>query len=114
MGLIFRGSIVLSVWLESIRTRTPRGLSPPGKHFANGNPDYSSFHHFPETVKVVLYEESHFNLKNNDGCTRYQYTNERCLPDGIIERPSGRTPGVVAGVGYRTMEDFSYYELRII
>ncbi|GFV87311.1 putative LOC100569746 [Trichonephila clavipes] len=38
MGLIFRGSIVLPVWLGSTRARTP-GVFPPGQHFANANSD---------------------------------------------------------------------------
>lgn len=46
--------------------------------------------------QVVFSDESRFNLWTHDGRVRVRrYAGQRCLPECIIERHSGRTPGVM-------------------
>ncbi|GFW06514.1 transposable element Tc1 transposase [Trichonephila clavipes] len=46
--------------------------------------------------QVVFSDESRFNLWDHDGCIRVRrYAGERCLPECVIERHSGLTPGVM-------------------
>lgn len=46
--------------------------------------------------QVVFSDESRFNLWNHDGRIRVRrYAGERCLPQCVVERHSGRTPGVM-------------------
>ncbi|GFU38279.1 transposable element Tc1 transposase [Trichonephila clavipes] len=47
--------------------------------------------------QVVFSDKSRLNLWNHDGRIRVRrYVSERCLPQRIIGRYSGRTPGAVA------------------
>ncbi|GFS84714.1 transposable element Tc1 transposase [Trichonephila clavipes] len=46
--------------------------------------------------QVVFSDESHFNLWDHEGRIRVRrYTGERCLPECVIERHRGLTPGVM-------------------
>ncbi|GFW63336.1 transposable element Tc1 transposase [Trichonephila clavipes] len=46
--------------------------------------------------QVIFSDDSRFNLGDHDGRIRVRsYAGERCLPEGVIERHSGLTPGVI-------------------
>ncbi|PRD20549.1 UNVERIFIED_CONTAM: hypothetical protein NCL1_54261 [Trichonephila clavipes] len=79
MGLIFRGLIVLPVWLGKTRTRPspPRCLLPPPDNILPMQIMTSSFHHFAETVqgliKALIFimemtlKRRYFNISLTDG-----------------------------------------------
>ncbi|GFX40453.1 transposable element Tcb1 transposase [Trichonephila clavipes] len=46
--------------------------------------------------QVVFSDGSRFNLRDHNGCIRVRcYAGEHCLPECVIERHSGLTPGVM-------------------
>ncbi|GFV16919.1 transposable element Tc1 transposase [Trichonephila clavipes] len=60
-------------------------------HWANVHRSWSA-----DWQQVVFSDKSRFNLWHHDGRIRVRlYAGERCIPECIIERHSGRTPGVM-------------------